>query len=259
MSPDAPEYAGKIVEGYQLLGDVKTAVAEMRKLASDYGGKSAWAAANKDRPKTVQQARTMAEALIRNLAKTMHAEAQQNEKATHVVDKERFARAAEAYAFYLQNFPDAGDAVELRYLRADILYFKLGRYEEAGRDYLAVGKSQPVGKFHKDALMQAMGAFEKVRQTGGGKRQVTESDKLFGEAADTYATLFPNDPEIVTVVFKNGQFFFDYGEYDEAVKRFGLIVEKYPNDPNAGPAGDRILEALNKAKDRSEERRAGKE
>jgi TolA-binding protein len=248
MSPDAPDYAGKIVEGYQLMGDVKTAVAEMRKMAADYGAKSAWATANKDRPKTVAQARTKAEALIRTLAKTMHAEAQQNEKSTHVVDKERFARAAEAYAFYLQNFPDAADAVELRYLRADILYFKLGRYEEAGRDYLAVGKSQPVGKYHKDALMQAMGAFEKVRQ-GSGKRSVTESDKLFGEAADTYATLFPNDKEIVTVVFKNGQFFFDYGEYDEAIKRFGLIVEKYPNDPNAGVAGDRILEALNKAKD----------
>ena len=94
----------------------------------------------------------------------MHAEAQQNEKTTKVVDKDRYARAAEAYEFYLANFPDAADAVELRYLRADILYFKLGKYEEAGREYLAVGKTQPVGKFHKDALLQAMGAFEKVRK-----------------------------------------------------------------------------------------------
>jgi TolA-binding protein len=252
-SVDAPDYAGKIVEAYQLLGDTKTAVAEMRKLAGDYGAKGSWAAANKDRPKSVQHARTMAEQLIRTLAKTMHAEAQSNEKSTKVVDKDRYARAAESYAFYLQNFPDAADAVELRYLRADILYFKLGRYEEAGRDYLAVGKSQPVGKYHKDALLQAMGAFEKVRRpagsVGAGKREITESDRLFGEAADVYATLFPNDKEIVTVVFKNGQFFFDYGDYDEAIKRFGLIVEKYPDDQNAGPAGDRILEALNKAKD----------
>jgi TolA-binding protein len=250
-NPDAPEHAGKIVEAYQLLGDTKTAVASMRKLAGDYGAKSPWAAANKDRPKAVQHARTMAEALIRNLAKTMHAEAQQNEKTTKVVDKDRYARAAEAYAFYLQNFPDASDATELRYLRADILYFKLARYEEAGRDYLAVGKSQPVGQYHKDALLQAMGAFEKVRKVGSssGKREITESDRLFGEAADTYATLFPKDKEIVTVVFKNGQFFFDYGDYDEAIKRFGLIVEKYPDDQNAGVAGDRILEALNKAKD----------
>jgi tetratricopeptide (TPR) repeat protein len=250
-NPDAPDYAGRIVESYQLLGDVRTAVAEMRKLASNYGGKSAWAAANKDRPKAVEHARTMAEELIRTLAKTMHAEAQQNEKTTKVVDRERYARAAEAYAFYLANFPDARDAVELRYLRADILYFKLGRYEEAGREYLAVGKSQPVGKYHKDALLQAMGSFEKVRKpiAPGGKREITDSDRLFGEAADLYATLFPNDKEIITVIYKNGQFFFDYGDYDEAIKRFGLIIEKYPDDPNAGSAGDRILEALNKAKD----------
>jgi tetratricopeptide (TPR) repeat protein len=129
---DAPDYAGKIVEGYQLLGDTKTAVAEMRKLASDYGPRSPWAAANRDRPNTVAHARTMAEALIRNLAKTMHGEAQQNEKTTKVVDRDRYARAAEAYEFYLANFPDAPDAAELRYLRADILYFKLGKFEDAG-------------------------------------------------------------------------------------------------------------------------------
>jgi len=252
---DAPDYAGKIVEGYQLLGDIKTAVEEMRKLASDYGGRSPWATANKDRPKTVEHARTMAEGLIRNLAKTMHAEAQQTEKTTKVVDKDRYARAAEAYQFYLVNFPDAPDAAELRYLRADILYFKLGKYEDAGREYLAVGKTQPVGKYHKDALLQSMGAFEKVRKpipsngSGAGKREITDSDRLFGEAADLYATLFPNDKEIVTVIYKNGQFFFDYGDYDEAVKRFGLIVERYPDDPNAGAAGDRILQALGKAKD----------
>ena len=252
---DAPDYAGKIVEGYQLLGDIKTAVEEMRKLASDYGGRSAWASANKDRPKAVEHARTMAEGLIRNLAKTMHGEAQQTEKTTKVVDKDRYARAAEAYQFYLANFPEAADAAELRYLRADILYFKLGKYEDAGREYLAVGKTQPVGKYHKDALLQSMGAFEKVRKpipsngSGAGKREITDSDRLFGEAADLYATLFPNDKEIVTVIYKNGQFFFDYGDYDEAVKRFGLIVERYPDDPNAGAAGDRILQALGKAKD----------
>ena len=245
-SGEAPDYHGKIVESYQLLGDVKTAVAEMRKLAATYGGRSPWATANKDRPKAIEHARTLAEGLIRTLAKTMHAEAQQNEKTTKVVDKERYARAAESYEFYIANFPDAADAAELRYLRADILYFKLGKYEEAGREYLLVGKSQPVGKFHKDALLQAMGAFEKVRKPG--KREIAETDRLFGEAADIYATLFPKDKEIVTVIYKNGQFFFDYGDYDEAVKRFGLIVERYPDDPNAGAAGDRILQALNKAK-----------
>ncbi len=250
---EAPDYQRRIVESYQLLGDVKTAVVEMRKLADTYHGRSTWANANKDRPKTVQHARAMAEELIRNLAKSMHAEAQQTEKTTKVVDKERYARAAEAYQFYLANFADAGDAVELRYLRADILNFKLQKYDEAGREYLAVAKTTPVGKYHKDALLQAMTSFEKVRKPpsgpGGVKREITESDRQFAEAADLYATLFPKDKEIITVIYKNGQFFFDYGDYDEAIKRFGLIVERYPDDPNAGAAGDKILDALGKAKD----------
>ena len=57
-------------------------------------------------------------------------------------------------------------AIELRYYRADILFFKLGKTEEAGDEYLAVGKSAPVGKFHKDALLNAMNAFEKARPEG---------------------------------------------------------------------------------------------
>ena len=247
---DAPDDQKRVVECQQLLGDPAGAVAEMRKLATNYGPHSPWAAANKDRPKALAHARQIAEEQIRSLAKTLHAEAQANEKQNKVVDKERYQRAAEAYAFYLANFGDATDAIELRYLRADILYFKLGRLAEAGDDYLAVGRSKPPGPYHKDALLQAMTSFEKLRKPGGGgKREITESDRKFAEAADLYAMLFPNDKEIVTVIFKNGQYFFDYGDYDEAIKRFGLIVEGHPDDPNAGPAGDRILESLSKAKD----------
>jgi len=246
---DAPDHQKRVVECQQLLGDPAGAVAEMRKLATNYGPHSPWAAANKDRPKAIEHARQIAEEQIRTLAKTLHAEAQANEKQNKVVDKERYLRAAEAYGFYLSNFSDATDSIELRYLRADILYFKLGRLAEAGDEYIAVGRSKPPGQYHKDALLQAMTSFEKLRKPTGTKREITESDRKFAEAADLYATLFPKDKEIVTVIFKNGQFFFDYGDYDEAVKRFGLIVEGHPDDPNAGPAGDRILESLSKAKD----------
>ena len=126
--------------------------------------RSAWANANKDRPKAVEHARTMAEGLIRNLAKTMHGEAQRPRRRPRWSTRIATRAPPRPTQFYLANFPDAPDAAELRYLRADILYFKLGKYEDAGREYLAVGKTQPVGKYHKDALLQAMGAFEKVRK-----------------------------------------------------------------------------------------------
>ncbi len=246
---EAPDHQRHVVECHQLLGDDAAAVTEMRKLATDYGPRGAWAVANKDRPKALAHARQIAEEQIRLLARTLHAEAQASEKLNKVLDKGRYTRAAEAYDFYLATFPDAHDTVELRYLRADILYFKLGRMADAGNEYLIVGKSKPPGQYHKDALLQAMTAFEKLRKPAGGKREISESDRKFAEAADLYATLFPADKEIVTVIFKNGQFFFDYGDYDEAVKRFGLIVEGHPDDPNAGAAGDRILESLAKGKD----------
>ena len=154
---------------------------------------------------------------------------------------------------YLEQFPDAKDAAELRYLRADILYFKLGDNRAAGTEYLAVGRSKPVGPNHKDALLNAMNAFEKLRPPAPagarGKREVTEDDRRFAEAADLYATLFPKDKEIVTVIYKNGQFFFDQGDYDEAIKRFGLIIEQHPDSPVAAAAGDKLLECLNEAKD----------
>ena len=191
----------------------------------------------------------------------MHAEAQQNEKTTKVVDKERYARAAEAYAVLPGQLPRrAPTPSSCATCAPTSSTSSCGKYEEAGREYLAVGKTQPVGKYHKDALLQAMGAFEKVRKPPSGRAASARSptsDRLFGEAADLYATLFPKDKEIVTVIYKNGQFFFDYGDYDEAIKRFGLIVERYPDDPNAGAAGDRILRGARQGQGLREHRDLG--
>jgi TolA-binding protein len=253
-TPDAPEHQKRIVESFQALGRGDRAAAEMRRLAVNYGPKSEWAKANAGNPKIVAAARTTAEQFIRNQAKTLHGQAQRNEKESRVVDKAMYGNAAEAYAFYLEQFPDAADASELRYLRGDILFFKMGDNRGAALEYLAVGKSQPVGKYHKDALLNAMNAFEKLRPPLGAgekrrKREVTDDDRRFAEAADLYATLFPKDKEIVTVIYKNGQFFYDHGDYDEAVKRFGLIIEQHADSPVAAAAGDRLLECLGEAKD----------
>ncbi len=252
---DAPTFQQRVVESFQALGKNDRAAAEMRRLAVNYGPKSEWAHANADRPKVIAAARAVAEEFIRKQAKSLHAIAQRNEKESKVVDRDTYAHAAEGYEFYLAQFPDAQDAVELRYLRADILYFKIKDMRGSGSEYLLVGRSQPVGKYHREALLQAMNAFEKLRPAapaaaaGRKKREVTDDDRRFAEAADLYAVRFPNDKEIITVIYKNGQFFYDYGDYDEAIKRFGLIIEKYPDHPTAGAAGDRLLECLGEAKD----------
>ena len=252
-----PVHQRRIVDAYRQMDDGQSAVQELRKLAEDYAPQSDWAKKNADHPDEIQDARDDASKMLREVAKDLHGQAQANEKAQRGhPDMGRYERAAEAYAYYLAHFGDEKAAVEIHELLAEIYFFKLKKFEDAGDAFLAVGKSKPVGKLHKEALLNAMSAYEKVRQETMAKnptlRSLLPSDKKMGEAMDLFADLFPNDDkEIVNIILRNGELFYDYRDYDEAVKRFGTIVEKYPRSPQAGEAGEKILDSLNKAKDYS--------
>ena len=254
LDPDAPERQRQVALAYREKDDNKSAVRELRKLADTYLDGGEWAKGqSKD---TVAKTRQMVATLLRDQAKNLHADAQHVEIYQKKIDLERYGRAAEAYAFYLAKFPDDPSAVEVSYLLGDIHFLKTRDNEKAGDAYLFVGRSKPVGKLHKDALLNAITAFERERQEKRPQLQgvpaaqtLLPSDKKMGEAIDLYATLFPTDPEIAGILYKNGELFYDAGDYDEATKRFGLIVEKYPKSPAAQDAGNKILESLNKAKD----------
>ncbi|MEZ4359073.1 MAG: tetratricopeptide repeat protein [Kofleriaceae bacterium] len=248
----AAEFQREIVSTWVAAIESDRAQAEIGVLLKEFGPGTSWAKAQRNR-EALGRSLEATEELVRTTAIGLHGEAQQAEKASKKVDRNLYTRAADAYQRYLDAFGGkdlSAKAAELRYYRADILYFKLGQLEVAGDEYLAVGKTAPVGPLHKDALLQAMAAYEKARPTNtAGKRELLPVDRKFAEAIDLYATLFPADQQLVSVIFRNGQLFFDYGDYDEAIKRFGLIVTKYPDHENAGPAGDRILAALSKAQD----------
>jgi cellulose synthase operon protein C len=256
LDPDslkAADHQRAVVANWTAALDLERAQEEIDVLLERYGPASAWAKLQKNR-EGLTRSLEITEELVRTTAVGLHGDAQRREKAEKKPDVAAYTRTATAYEKYLAAFGGtralATRTIEIRYYRADILYFKLGKTEQAGDEYLAVGRSTPVGDLHKPALRNAMDAFEKARpKDTEGRKKLYDVDKKFGEAIDLYATLFPADASLVGVIFKNGQMFYDYGEYDEAIKRFGVIITKYPKDPNAGPAGDRILAALNKAKD----------
>lgn len=248
-SIQAAAYQRKIVEARISSLDDEETVKEIKVLVERYGPGTDWAKENR---KKNGMARSMAatEKLVRTTSRNFHAQAQAERRKNKNGGTALFERAATAYAYYLSVYADNKNAAEVRFLRAEILFFQMKQYEEAGDEYFAVGKTAPVGKYHKDALLKAMEAFERARPKNvTGKRELTPVDRKFAASVDLYATLFPADPELVSVIFRNGQMFYDYGDYDEAIKRFGLIVTKYPDHENAGPAGDRILGALQKAQD----------
>ncbi len=85
--PDAPMFQQRVVESYQALGRADRANVEMRRLATQYGPKSEWARANRDRPKLIAEVRATAEGFILAQAKALHGRAQRQEKESRVVDK----------------------------------------------------------------------------------------------------------------------------------------------------------------------------
>jgi len=270
MDPEsikAADYQRSIIANWNSAIDVDHAQEEISVLLTAYGPRSDWAKAQRNREALARSLETTEE-LVRVTATSIHGEADRRMNSLKRPELKQcvtkpelpadvtslYARASDAYDGYLTAFGSGKGATEkateIRYFRADILCFRLGKVEPAGDEYLAVGKTAPVGKYHKGALLNAMSAFELARpKDTAGRHQLYPVDKKFGEAIDLYATLFPADKTLVGVIFKNGQMFYDYNDYDEAIKRFGVIVTKYPDDENAGPAGDRILSALNKAAD----------
>ena len=162
-SVKAASYQRQIVDAYLEGLDRKKAMAEIKILVEDYKPGSPWAKENAQHKETVKRAYESSEVLVRTMAKGFHAEAQALERSQGQVDPQVYGQAADTYGFYLESFADHPRAAEVRFLHAEILFFKLKKLEEAGDEYLAVGKTSPVGKWHKDALLKAMAAFRKAR------------------------------------------------------------------------------------------------
>jgi len=208
--PDAPKHQLKIVDSYVGMDFHDDAVKAAKDLVQNYGPDSPWAKANKGREKLVAEVNAQIEDSVATLAKRMHGDAQNDEQHNKKPNLKAYRRAADLYAFYLSRFDKSPRAIELRYLRAEILYFKLDQPEAAGDEYMIVGQSQPKSDRNKDALLKAMAAYEKLRPKDAAQRKkVTEADRKFAAAVDAFAREYPADPQVVLVIFRNGQMFFD--------------------------------------------------
>ena len=156
---------------YQLLGDTKT-----RRRRDAQAGRRLRRAQRLGQPPTriarrpSQHARTMAEELIRNLAKT-HARRGAAEREDDQGRRQGALRARRRGVRLLpgRTSPTRPTPPSCATCAPTSSTSSCGKYEEAGREYLAVGKTQPVGKYHKDALLQAMGAVREGPQAAVGR------------------------------------------------------------------------------------------
>ncbi len=276
MARKAPQYQREIASARSQLGEPQETIAAMDTLAATYGPGSDWAV-QQGNPDRVAREQRKTERLIRRQAMRWH-ELGQRERQRALLEN-----AVALYEVYLEHFGDMEAAYDVSFYRGEILFHRLERYPEAGDAYLLAAKKNPQGQYTRDALYNAIGAFERVREADlaecsgeGGSRSgaasesaseseseseaaqpaasnpcegETANDRKFARAIELYVELYPDDPDLPEILFRQGRLYYDRGIYDPAVRLFGQLLERFPESQYAAPAGELILDSFNRAAD----------
>ncbi|MEM7449595.1 MAG: tetratricopeptide repeat protein [Myxococcota bacterium] len=152
--------------------------------------------------------------------------------------------------------------------------------------YLSVARDRPEGAFTRDALYNAIGAFELVREreieaclanASGDARaadsgpvneslvleegaadssdrqttvcQETENDRSFATAIELYLSHYPEDSDLPEIIFRQGRLYYEQGVFDAAVRFFSQLIEGYPDSDHVESAGALILDCLDRIED----------
>ena len=250
-SPDAGRWVLQIAAGYQAIEDWPRLDSTFGRAIADYTTGSAWSRAQPGGAESLSNvaATTAAiERVLREDATALHAKAQKDK-----TSRAEFEGAAALYGVYLTRFGQEPRAYEIHFSLGEIDFFRLERNLDAAEHYLAAARSirataAALATMRHDALYNALVALSREMDAKRDARTEAEVDKRYAEALDLYAQFYPNDPQLPPMFYRQGKYFFNNGNYDSAVKIWGMLLEKFPNSDQARDAGDSILESFSRAK-----------
>jgi len=165
----AAYFQRQIIKIYDVMRDVDHATAERERLAEMFAPGSAWATANKDNPKVVEEITAAVEQATRERALWHHQRAQELKTEAKVEGNpellaqamEEYRKAAAAYTDYLNKYPRTPQAYELSFYKAETLYYS-GNYAAAAPAYLEVVKNPKHKEFREPAAWSAIKSYEKL-------------------------------------------------------------------------------------------------
>ncbi|MBM4250627.1 MAG: tetratricopeptide repeat protein [Deltaproteobacteria bacterium] len=237
VRPTNPEVSVRLVELYDLTGNVAGLVTELQKMKKTYIDESPWRDSNAKNQVALNEARHQCELTIHRYGAMFHQRAQKTKNA------ELFATASDIYGIYLATFPDTPAAYDIRYYLAEI-HFDRKEYEKAATHYSLVAKADPKGKYMKAAAFNAVAAINQLvvdtkwpdlPPAGQVAKPIdipAAKQKLI-QVIDLYVSLLPQEKDGDAMRFTAAQTYFDYGHYADAMTRFEKITVDIPNTKQA--------------------------
>jgi tetratricopeptide (TPR) repeat protein len=248
-SREAGQWLLQIAAGYAALEDYKRLQATFEHAIAQYTAGGPWSRTQAD-PANVAATTAAIEKALREDGTSLHAKAQKDR-----TSRAEFEGAAALYDTYLSKFANEPKAYEVHFYVGEIDFFRLDRNLDAATHYLAAAKgipgretSGPLATMRHDALYNALVALSREMDVKHEKKGESEADKKYAEALELYAQFYPTDPQLPAMFYRQGKYHFDNGNYDSAVKVWGMLLEKFPSSEQARDAGDSILESFNRAK-----------
>jgi tetratricopeptide (TPR) repeat protein len=254
-SRDAGQWVLQIAAGYAAIEDYPHVKSTFERALADYTTGGPWSRAQADAANVAATTAAIEKAL-REDAKALHARAQRDK-----ASRAEFEGAAGLYDTYLSKFSAEPKSYEVHFDLAEIDFFRLDKNLDAATHYMAAAKAipatettGPLAAMRHDALYNALVALSREMEVKRAGADASKSDSFaraadkYTEALDLYAQFYPKDPELPAMFNRQGRYYFDTGNYDSAVKIWGMLLEKFPNSEQSRDAGDSILESFNRAK-----------
>ncbi|MBL8917057.1 MAG: tetratricopeptide repeat protein, partial [Archangium sp.] len=169
---------------------------------------------------------------------------------------EEWEPAAKQYdgvtAFKIPNRPEAKEASNEKYrqsssFNAILAYDKLVKIERGLLQKTTLDENKKIeeNKGQKGGKVEKAGKLEKRDPKEMVEKPITDFENKLVAACDAYNKLFPKNPDEVDIAYQAAVVFYDKNHFVEAGRRFGEVINDYPQHPNSEKAADLIMAVLN--------------
>lgn len=255
-----PLRQAKVVDLVDRMGDKSTTVEEAKKLVAIFSAaKKRFAAMpagteKEDAEIDLDEAGIISEGALRRLAQEWNKEARKTRQ------EATFGRAEGMYRSYLEIFPDAAQAYNMRFQYADLLY-KLERFDDAAKNYRVVVEAKPEDGTHLiEAANDNILAVEehlrdlrlKLPEDLKAPTDLHPQHQRLVDAAQRYLKLVPAKKagdKLPAVKLKVARVFYAYNRFEPALEGFDELVRSHPRSEQAVVAANLVVDVHNLNKD----------